>query len=380
MNAPAHPVPEPLRVLVVGQTPPPFGGQAVMIDALLRANPQRARYFHVRLRYSDDMDSVGKFAIGKVWVLFTTILRVWWARFKHRTPMLYYPPSGPNMVPVLRDIVFLCATRWLFKWTVFHYHAGGVSGFAVELPRVLRPFFRLAYRNASMAIRTAPQNPEDGKLLGAKRGVVVPNGIPDERGQVAEGTAVAGSPLVILFTGVLIPSKGVRVLLEAFRQVVEQGGNARLELMGRWGDAAFQQECEAFVAHHGLGGKVRFLGVKRDKEKLGHFAGCDIFCFPSHFEAESFGLVLLEAMQFAKPVVSTNWRGIPSVVAEGVNGFLVPVEDPAAVAGRLLQLIRDEGLRRRMGEAGRRIFAERFTLERFQQNMEAALLAAAEQS
>lgn len=380
MNAPAHPVPEPLRVLVVGQTPPPFGGQAVMIDALLRANPQRARYFHVRLRYSDDMDSVGKFAIGKVWVLFTTILRVWWARFKHRTPMLYYPPSGPNMVPVLRDIVFLCATRWLFKWTVFHYHAGGVSGFAVELPRVLRPFFRLAYRNASMAIRTAPQNPEDGKLLGAKRGVVVPNGIPDERGQVAEGTAAPGSPLVILFTGVLIPSKGVRVLLEAFRQVVEQGGNARLELMGRWGDAAFQQECEAFVAHHGLGGKVRFLGVKRDKEKLGHFAGCDIFCFPSHFEAESFGLVLLEAMQFAKPVVSTNWRGIPSVVAEGVNGFLVPVEDPSAVAGRLLQLIRDEGLRRQMGEAGRRIFAERFTLERFQQNMEAALLTAAEQS
>lgn len=379
MNVSARSVFKPLRVLVVGQTPPPFGGQAVMIEALLRSSPQRVRYFHVRLRYSDDMDSVGKFAIGKVWVLFTTILRVWWARLRHRTPMLYYPPSGPNMVPVLRDIVFLCATRWLFKRTVFHYHAGGVSGFEEKLPPVLRSLFRLAYRNASMAIRTAPQNPEDGKLLGAKRDMVVPNGIPDERGHVEERTAAPGAPLVILFTGVLIPSKGVRVLLEAFRQVVEQHGNARLELMGRWGDAVFQQECEAFVAHHALTGKVSFLGVKRDKEKLEHFAGCDIFCFPSHFEAESFGLVLLEAMQFAKPVVSTRWRGIPSVVEEGVNGFLLPVEDPAAVAHRLLQLIGDEGLRRQMGEAGRRIFAERFTLERFQHNMEAALLAAAEQ-
>jgi glycosyltransferase involved in cell wall biosynthesis len=368
-----------LHVLVVGQTPPPFGGQAVMVDALLRSRPQRLRYFHVRLRYSEDMDSVGKFAVGKVWVLVTTILRVWAARFKHGTPMLYYPPSGPNMVPVLRDIIFLCATRWLFKWTVFHFHAGGVSGFEKQLPALLRPLFRLAYRNASMAIRTAPQNPDDGKLLGAKHNVVVPNGIPDERGHVEERTAAAGTSLVILFTGVLIPSKGVRVLLEAFRQVREQGGNARLELMGRWGDAAFEQECMEFMARHRLVEHIAVLGVKRDREKLGHFAGCDIFCFPSHFEAESFGLVLVEAMQFAKPVVSTNWRGIPSVVEDGVNGFLVPIEDPAAVAGRLLQLIRDEGLRKQMGAEGRRIFAEQFTLEQFQQNMEAALLAATEQ-
>lgn len=375
-----EPMKSPLRVLVVGQTPPPFGGQAVMIEALLRAEPIRAEYFHVRLNYSDDMDSVGKFSLRKVSILFGTILRVWTARFRHRTPMLYYPPSGPNMVPVLRDIIFLCATRWLFRWTVFHFHAGGVSGFAGKLPALLRPFFRLAYRNAAMAIRTAPQNPEDGKLLGAKQDTVVPNGIPDHRGAVEERMARPGEPPTILFTGVLIPSKGVRVLLEAFRQVVAQGADARLELMGRWGDKEFEQECHDFIAAHGLGGRVRLLGVMRDLEKLEYFAACDIFCFPSHFEAESFGLVLLEAMQFAKPVVSTRWRGIPSVVQDGVNGFLTPVEDPAAVAAKLLLLLGDEDLRRRMGGEGRRIFAERFTLERFQHHMEEALLAAAEKN
>lgn len=348
-----------------------------MIEVLLRSEPVDVQLHHVRLNYSDDMDSVGKFAFRKVWLLFTTILRVWYARLRFRTPMLYYPPSGPNMVPVLRDIVFLCATRWLFKWTVFHYHAGGVSGFEHELPPMLRPFFRLAYRNASMAIRTAPQNPEDGILLGAKQNVVVPNGIPDARGAVQERSAAPGSPLVILFTGVLIASKGVRVLLEAFMEVIAKGGNARLELMGRWGDKAFQEECMSYIAQHGLTDRITFLGVKRDTEKLEHFAGCDIFCFPSHFEAESFGLVLLEAMQFAKPLVSTQWRGIPSVVQDGVNGFLVPVEDPSSVAAKLLELIGDPALRKRMGEEGRRIFIERFTLERFQENMEDALTRAA---
>jgi glycosyltransferase involved in cell wall biosynthesis len=364
-------------VLVVGQTPPPFGGQAVMVQALLDGQYNGVELHHVRLRYSDDMDSVGKFAFRKVLVLFTTIIEVWIARFRHGTPILYYPPSGPNMVPVLRDIVFLCAVRPFFRWTVFHFHAGGVSAFAPELPALLRPFFRWAYRGADLAIRTAQQNPEDGIALSAKRSIVVPNGIPDMRGTVAERTAADGEPLTILFTGVLIPSKGVRVLLEAFRQVVAQGGQVRLALMGRWGDPVFQAECEGFLRNHGLKDLVTFLGVKQDREKFEHFAGCDIFCFPSHFEAESFGLVLVEAMQFAKPIVSTQWRGIPSVVQDGVNGFLVPVEDPSAVADRLLRLVRDEGLRKRMGEEGRRIFTERFTLERFRRNMEEAFITTA---
>lgn len=366
----------PLRVLVVGQTPPPFGGQAVMVEALLQARPQRVHLFHVRLNYSDDMDSVGKFAFRKVLILFTTILRVWVARFRYRTPMLYYPPSGPNMVPVLRDIIFLCAVRPFFRWTVFHFHAGGVSGFRHRLPAPLRPFFDLAYRKAAMAIRTAPQNPDDGVVLKARKCRVVPNGIRDAHGTVPTRVAGPGGPLTILFTGVLIPSKGVRVLLEAFQQVVAQGGRARLELMGRWGDPGFERECTAFIERNGLQELVTFLGVKWDREKLEHFASCDIFCFPSHFEAESFGLVLLEAMQFAKPVVASDWRGIPSVVQDDVNGFLVPVEDPVELSGRLLQLIGDEDLRRRMGEEGRRIFTRDFTLQRFHENMEAAFMEA----
>ncbi len=347
-----------------------------MVEAFLDAKYKLLKLFHVRLTYSEDMDSVGKFALRKVFVLFSTIMEVWWARIRHRTAVLYYPPSGPNKVPVLRDIVFLCATRWMFRHTVFHYHAGGVSGYADELPAFLRPFFRLAYRNADLAIRTAPQNPEDGRLLGARVDVVVANGIPDMRGTVKESVADKGKTLTILFTGVLIPSKGVYILLEAFRALVHRGADVRLELMGRWGDVKFQEDCAAYIERHNLMDRYEYLGVKRDEEKLVHFAQCDIFCFPSYFEAESFGLVLLEAMQFAKPVVSTWWRGIPSVVQDGVNGYLAPVQDPDALADRIMDLIQDTELRRRMGDEGRRIFAARFTLERFRQNMEAAILTA----
>lgn len=365
-------------MLVVGQTPPPFGGQAVMIAAMLQGRYPRVELHHVRLAFSDDMERVGKFTLRKVWVLLATIVSVIAARFRHRTPVLYYPPAGPNMVPVLRDIVFLCCTRWLFRATVFHFHAGGVSGFAHKLPAPLRPFFRLAYGRPAVAIRTAPQNPDDGAALRARHRLVVPNGLPDMRGSVPERLAAPGEPITVLFTGVLIPSKGVRVLLEGFAQAVARGADLRLELMGKWGDPGFEAECTAFVRAQGLQQRVRFLGVKRDREKFTHFAACDIFCFPSHFEAESFGLVLVEAMMFAKPVIGSRWRGIPSVVTDGVNGCLVEPQDPGAVAEKLRLLADDARLRERMGAEGRRIFEQRFTLERFHRSMEEALLLAAQ--
>lgn len=346
-----------------------------MIQRMLEMRSDKLELHHVRLAFSDAIGRVGRFELRKVWVLFTTILSIWWMRFRWRTTVLYYPPGGPNKVPVLRDIVLLLATRWLFRKVVFHFHAGGVSGYGPQLPRLVRPFYRWAYGRPDLAIRTAPQNPEDGRSFGALRDVVVPNGIEDMRGTVAEVNTPPGGRLRILFTGVLVEGKGVGVVLEAFHTALQQGLDAELELMGMWSSEDYRRTCERFVEQHGLKDRVRFLGSLGGGEKFARFAGCDIFCFPSFYEAETFGLVLLEAMQFAKPVISTWWRGIPSVVADGRNGFLVPVRDPGAVAGRLLTLARDPALRRSMGEEGRRIFEQRFTLNAFHRTMERELCA-----
>lgn len=345
-----------------------------MIERLLELRSDKLQLYHVRMAFSEDIGSVGKFAPRKIWVLFTTILKIWWARFRYRTPVLYYPPSGPAKVPVLRDIILLLCTRWLFRRTAFHFHAGGVSAFEDQLPSPLRPLFRLAYSDPDLTIRTAPQNPEDGKALGARRDVVVPNGVEDMRGRVAERTARAGEPLTILFTGVLVQGKGVSDVLEAFRQVRATGLDARLQLMGKWSSLEYQQECERFVQENGLGDRVEFLGVLSGTQKFERFAACDLFCFPSFYSAETFGLVLVEAMQFAKPVISTHWRGIPSVVADGRSGFLVPIQQPDAVAEKIRTLAADPALRHRMGEEGRRIFEREFTLNAFHRSMERELL------
>jgi glycosyltransferase involved in cell wall biosynthesis len=85
-------------------------------------------------------------------------------------------------------------------------------------------------------------------------------------------------------------------------------------------------------------------------------------------------VVLLEAMACRLPVVSTRWRGIPSVVDEGQTGFLVEPHDPTAVADRLVCLAKDVKLRERLGAAGRRKFEQEFTIDRHLERMRHVLL------
>ena len=123
------------------------------------------------------------------------------------------------------------------------------------------------------------------------------------------------------------------------------------------------------VESQGLRDLCKFPGQVTGVEKFKVYAEADIFCFPSWYESESFPLVLVEAMSFGLPIVSTRWRGIPSIVDDGVNGFLVEPRDAQAIAEKLELLLGREDLRLSMGQAGRARFLANFTMERHLERM-----------
>lgn len=367
-----------LRVLVVGQTPPPHGGQAIMIQKLLASRFERVRLHHVRMSFSDEMDEVGRFRLAKLWRLVLLITRIVAARLRYGTQVLYYPPAGPHRVPAYRDAVVLLATRRLFRHTVFHFHAAGLSELLPRLRAPERWLLRRAFCGADCAIVLSAHNPPDGARLGARATYVIPNGLEDARALEPRAPRPAGAPPLILFAGVLCESKGVLVLLEAARRLRDEKLDFRLELMGRFASAELEARVRGFLGRHGLAERVELPGVRTGADKWRAFARADVFAFPSHFESESFGLAVLEAMQFGLPVVATRWRGLPDLVRQDESGVLVPVEDPAALAVALGALLRHPERRRRLGEGGRRLFEAEFGIEPWRQRMEAALLAVAE--
>jgi glycosyltransferase involved in cell wall biosynthesis len=357
------------KILVLGQTPPPYGGQAIMIKTFLEGNYSHIKLFHIRMSFSKDMDEMGKVKIRKIFHLFLIILKAYWYRVIYNIPILYYPPSGPDKLPVIRDMIILTSTRWLFKKTIFHFHAAGLCEIGPKFSGIFRLFFNLSFLRPDIAIRLTTFNPQDGIYLKAKKEFIIANGIYDNFSSFSKKSKSTFPECTILFVGFLIESKGVLVLLEAVKILIEKKLNFTVKIMGKFESAAFQKKVTQFICNHGINKNVEFLGVLTGNPKYQSFFNSDIFCFPSFFESESFGLVVVEAMQFGKPVVTTKWRGIQALVEDGESGYLVPIKDSQAIADKLELLILNPDLRMRMGRRGRDLYLQHYTDERFQNNM-----------
>jgi glycosyltransferase involved in cell wall biosynthesis len=104
-----------------------------------------------------------------------------------------------------------------------------------------------------------------------------------------------------------------------------------------------------------------------DKARL--LISSDIFVFPTCYPYEGHPFVILEAMAAGLPVISTDQGAIRETVLDGLTGFIVPHSDPRAIAEKILLLLRDSDLRRRMGSASRDRFLRHFTLERWGTDM-----------
>jgi len=104
-------------------------------------------------------------------------------------------------------------------------------------------------------------------------------------------------------------------------------------------------------------GVVRYLGVRDDVRDL--LAAADVAVLPSY--REGIPRVLIEAAAMGRPLVATDVPGCREVIRDGINGFLVPAKDPAALAAAIEALLKDPGLRAEFGAASRRLAEERFS-------------------
>jgi glycosyltransferase involved in cell wall biosynthesis len=164
------------------------------------------------------------------------------------------------------------------------------------------------------------------------------------------------APLVVCAAR-LEAEKNIGALILAMQSVRERLPAARCLIAGK---GSLHPALAAQIEQLGLTGHVRLLGFRTDVPSLINAGDC--FVLPSH--AEPFGLVLLEAMALAKPVVATHVAGPLEIVDAGVTGLLVAPSDSAGLADSIVRLLTDRALAATMGQAGRRRLESHFTDQR----------------
>lgn len=173
----------------------------------------------------------------------------------------------------------------------------------------------------------------------------------------AEGAQEAGTaPLKIACVARLIPRKGLEHLINAMEELDDS--SIRLSI---YGTGSHAKQLQDLVVELGLQNKVAFAGFKKRTELPDVYKSADIFVLPS--VSESCSMALLEAMASGLPVVATSVGGNVEIVANGVNGLLVPPEDPAALAGAIRHMASDSTLRSEMGRQSRSLASQYYNAD-----------------
>ena len=330
----------------------------------------------INIQAQQNIGEAGALSLGKL-ASFAKLLITQVLPLVRRPPydILYYCPAGPNLIGVIKDIVLLSAIRPRVRRTVYHFHATGSGAFIAAQAKWLRALALKFVFAPDLAIRCADVEPNDATAYGALRDRIIANGIEDPFSAYEGLRRTVNGPATLTYVGAMIEEKGIFDLLEAAAHLKGRGTEFVLNYMGEGTSAdlaRFDREVEARDLSH----QVRRLGVLSGKQKYDVLFATDVFVFPSFFRSETQPLAVIEAHAMGIPAVAYDWRGLSTIVEDGVTGRLVPTRQVAQFADAIRQIVND-GSARMMGVKARRRFEERFTLERFNHEIRDAIVEVA---
>jgi glycosyltransferase involved in cell wall biosynthesis len=265
---------------------------------------------------------------------------------------------APNMLGALCAL-FIPAKVGL----LVHWHSDVIN--KGLLGQLLRPLEFALLRRANSVVVTSQVYADASETLASFREkiTVVPIGVPDAKYEVDDFqlppdlAAEIDNRKIVLAVGRLVPYKGFNVLIQAAQQLPKDS------VVVIVGGGPLQQELQQAIKSAGVRDRVVLAGRLSDAALHALFERAILYCLPSTYRAEAFGVVLLEAMAYGLPIVASDipGSGVPWVNQHGLSGLNVPVEDSKALADACNQILTSEVLRRKFSQGARQRYLAEFT-------------------
>lgn len=355
------------NVLCLLHLPPPDYGVTLLNKSILDGCLRKHFYLdYLSINTSRKLEDIEKISPLKIVIL----LKIFFALFKKLTLNQYkicYFTLTTTGIGFYKDFFLVILLKVFKVKTIYHLHGKGISRRNNILDRIL---YSICFSNSRVIIMSKLLFYDIKKYVNRGNVYILPNGINNcSSGDISINRGVDGlnkDPVHLLFLSNMVKSKGIFIALEAAKILKTKGYDFIFSFAGRCYDIS-KKEFKDKMQEFALEDRVRYLGFKAGKDKFRLFKEGDIFVYPTY--NDTFPLVILEAMQFALPVVSTYEGAIPEIVDDGITGYLVPSKDTEAVVEKLEILLNNKDLRISMGKAGRRKFLSQYTFDKFQQGL-----------
>ena len=220
----------------------------------------------------------------------------------------------------------------------------------------------------------APRFKDSKKLIKVAPGIDTDHFKPIDESELRCELGFGNRPTIIS-VGRLVHRKGQDRLVEAMPRINKEFPEALLVFVG---EGPHRKVLDSLVEKNNLHKNVRFIGRIQYSDLPRYIALGDIFAMPSRsrlfgLEVEGLGIVYLEASACGLPVVGGSSGGAPDAVKDGITGFVVDGNDIEEIADRIIDLLRDQQLRDRMGESGRAWAVEEWRWQRWSAEFNKAL-------
>lgn len=360
------------KILVVGQVPPPVHGSNVMTERFLSALKDNGICGNLlEKNFSRKLDQVGKFSLGKL-LKVPGLCQGLLCRIRYEKPDLCVYFISVSICSLLVDCLLLFLLRQKKVPYVLYFHGKGYRNFEFKTNFWVGWLIRGALGKALGGLVLGEGLKQDvSHCISPEKLYVLPNGLPDMEMFTLETETVSKGTVKIIFLSNLIPTKGPETFLLLAKDLCSQENSVRFVLAGQAASEDYLAQLHAFVRKEDLQEFVEIPGPLYDQAKTDLFEQSDVFVLPTNKDV--FPLVILEAMQWGLPVVSSPLGAIPEIIRDGENGYIVEPTNKGLLAERVLELVRNKALRQRMGAAGKKIFREQYSLRAYNRNVGKAL-------
>lgn len=354
------------KILYFIQLPPPLHGvsklnEVVFESPIINSNLEKKL---LKIEFSKNLTQLNKFSIMKL----VNLLILWIKLFKEllfNKPDYIYFTITPTGGSFYRDVLFVILIKFFGVKPIYHLHGKGIDKKITN--SIVKSIYEFVFSNANIIHLSKGLLSSEIKNLRLINSNLfyVENGI-----ELVNNTESKDNKekIELLFLSNLFPSKGIFIFLDALNILKNKGYDFNANIIGGSAGVEIDNKLEDTIKIYNLQKYINILGPKYGNSKYKYLENADIFVHPTLNDA--FPLVLLEAMQFSLPIISTFEGAIPEIVDDGLTGYLVLQNNSIMLAEKIESLINNNELRIKMGRAASEKFLTRYTLEKFEHNME----------
>lgn len=347
--------------------PPPVHGASMMGKYIAKSNliKSEKNIKIINLSTSISIDEVGrKIGLGKMSRYVAVLWKVFNSLIFFRPDLTYITITAKGK-PFFKDFFIISLAKLTGSKTILHFHNKGVS--EKQDNYCYNIFYKLTFTHSKVILLSNLLFSDIKKYVDKKNVYFCPNGIPNINCSLDKKESKI---IRILFLSNLIESKGVYVLLEALKILKNRNINFLCNFVGGQSDIS-EAEFNNRLADLGLLNDVVYLGKKYGDDKNEIYLNSDIFVLPSYYHNECFPLVILEAMQFGLPIISTQEGAIPEIIEDNITGFVIERENTTALVDKIEFLVNNPKQRKEMGASAKTKYLSHYTMNMFEQKMNA---------